>query len=311
MRSVQHAKHAQIARRARHAKPSSGPARSTLTAGLTAVLLPLCMVTPALADPGSVDPLAAATSTATIGAPVAAAAVRAPTAKQKADVRLSGPRGAVAPGSLSVAVRLQSDGKPVKDGHVRIEKRSGSGWAYAGRLLTRADGVGSGRVAVTASTQLRAVYAGSASRTAANSSAVTVNVTSGAAGLAALPAGQLRASGAFRQLAVHYASQQAGKPYRYGSTGPSSFDCSGLINYAFARAGKALPRTSGDMYRVSQKVRRGAQQPGDLIFMGSGGRIGHVGVYAGNGKFWDAPRAGRSVSLRPIYSSNYLVGRIN
>lgn len=299
-----------LARRAQHAKPSSNPSRSVLTAGLTAVLLPLCLTTPALADPGSVDPQASATSTATIAAP-AVAAVKAPTAKQKAVLRLSGPRGAVAPGSLPVAVRLQSDGRPVKDGHVRVEKRSGAGWAYAGRLLTRANGVGSGRVAVTATTQLRAVYEGSASRTAASSSAVTVNVTGGAAGLAALPPSQLRANGAFRQLAVHYASQQAGKPYRYGSTGPSSFDCSGLIKYAFARAGKSLPRTSGDMYRVSQKIRRGAQQPGDLIFMGSGGRIGHVGVYAGNGKFWDSPRAGKSVSLRPIYSSNYLVGRIN
>ena len=283
MRSV---KHAQLTRRAQHAKPALVSTRTALSAGLTAVLLPLTMATPALADPGTVDPGAAVSSTATTPAPAAAGTPAAATAKQKAVLRLSGPRGAVASGSVSVGVRLLSDCKPVKDGFVRVEKRAGSGWADAGRLLTRADGVGTGRVAVT------------------------VTVASGVAGTAALPPAQLRASGAFRQLAVHYASQQAGKPYRYGSTGPTSFDCSGLIKYAFARAGKSLPRTSGDMYRVSQKIRRGAQQPGDLIFMGSGGRIGHVGVYAGNGKFWDAPRAGKRVSLRPIYSSNYLVGRI-
>ena len=51
--------------------------------------------------------------------------------------------------------------------------------------------------------------------------------------------------------------------------------------------------------------------PGDLIFFrNSSGRISHVGIYAGGGKFWHAPRSGTVVKLAAIYSSNYVVGRI-
>ena len=164
--------------------------------------------------------------------------------------------------------------------------------------------MGSGKLSMTRSTKLRAVYQGSTTRTAAASAPMTVSV-------GAYSRAGSRQGGSFRQQAVRAAAAQNGKPYRYGSTGPSSFDCSGLIQFAFKRAGKALPRTSRDMYRVAQKISQSAKQPGDLIFMSSDGRIGHVGVYAGNGKFWDAPRAGKNVSLRPIYSARYYVGRIN
>ena len=114
----------------------------------------------------------------------------------------------------------------------------------------------------------------------------------------------------FRVQAVRVAAQQNGKPYRYGSTGPDSFDCSGLVKYSFARVGKSLPRTSGEMYRATQRIAPSQKQPGDLIFMSSNGKIGHVAVYAGDGMMWDAPTAGRTVSKRRIYSSSYYVGRV-
>lgn len=286
MLSVKHAK---------HVKPAFHPTRSTLSAGLTAVLLPLCLASPALADTVPVPADSAATSTATMEPSPSASPVEQ--VKQQTVVRMSGPRGTVAPGSHALAVRLLADDRPVKDGYVRIEKWTSTGWAYAGRLLTRADGLASGKLSMTATTKWRAVYQGSTTRTAAQSAALTVTVA--------------KASSTFRQKAVQAAAQQNGKPYRYGSTGPSSFDCSGLIQFAFKQAGKQLPRTSRDMYRVAQKLAKGQQKPGDLIFMSSDGRIGHVGVYAGNGKFWDAPRAGKNVALRPIFSDSYYVGRIN
>lgn len=288
MRSIKHAK---------HAKPVLHPTRSTLSVGLTAVLLPLVMAAPALADSAATASPTSATSTATTAEPTPS--VSPELAKQQAVVRISGPRGTVAPGNHAVAVRLLADDRPVKDGYVRLEKWTSTGWAYAGRLLTRPDGLGIGKLSMTRTTKLRAVYQGSTTRTATESAPMTVTV------------GASSRAGSFRQQAVRAAAAQNGKPYRYGSTGPSSFDCSGLIQYAFKRAGKALPRTSRDMYRVSQKISQSAKQPGDLIFMSSNGRIGHVGVYAGNGKFWDAPRAGKNVSLRPIYSSRYYVARVN
>ncbi|MBC7374332.1 MAG: C40 family peptidase [Frankiales bacterium] len=295
MRSSKHAK---------HVKPALHPTRSTLSAGLTAVLLPLCLASPALANSAPAASATSATSTATASGASPSASPGQDRAKQQTVLRISGPRGAVSPGRHAVAVRLLADDRPVKDGYVRLEKWTSSGWAYAGRLLTRADGLGSGKLSMTRTTKLRAVYQGSITRTAAASAPMTVTVGS------SLRAGSTQGGG-FRQQAVRSAAAQNGKPYRYGSTGPDSFDCSGLIQYAFRQAGKSLPRTSGDMYRVSQKISQSAKQPGDLIFMSTDGRIGHVGVYAGNGKFWDAPRAGKNVSLRPIYSASYYVGRVN
>ena len=282
MRSIKHAK---------HAKPALHPTRSTLSAGLTAVLLPLCMATPALAD-GTATTTTAATTTATAGTEPAPAPAPAP-AKIATSVRISGPGGIVSPGPQRVVVRLLAAGQPVGAASVRLDKFGADGWVYAGRVLTGADGLGTALVDAPRSIKVRAVYQGSATRTASTSAQLLISVAS------------------FRQRAVQVASQQNGKPYRFGSVGPDAFDCSGLIKYAFARAGKSLPRTSGDMYRVAQKISQSAKQPGDLIFMSSNGRIGHVGVYAGGGKFWDAPRAGKDVSLRAIYDSGYYVGRIS
>lgn len=308
MRSVPHARY-----QGKHVKPALHPTRSTLSAGLTAVLLPLCMASPALAEGEPTPTASPVTSTAdatpapettasttaeatpspSVSATPTATATAAP-AKATTEVRISGPGSTVAPGSYTIGVRLLADGRAVKDGYVRLERKKADGtWEYAGRLLTRADGLGSGKLSFTRSTRLRAVYQGSETRTADTSSEIVVRVAS------------------FRVRALQVAAQQNGKPYRYGSTGPNSFDCSGLVKYSFAQAGKALPRTSGEMYRATQRISPSQKQPGDLIFMSSNGRIGHVAVYAGDGMMWDAPTAGRTVSKRRIYSSSYYVGRVN
>ena len=301
MRSVPHARY-----KGKHVKPALHPTRSTLSAGLTAALLPLCMASPALAEGeptpsaspvSSASPEAAASpTTQATAAPTATSTPAAAPAKLQTELRISGPGGTVNAGSHTVAVRLLADGGPVKDGYVRLERKRADGtWEYAGRLLTRYDGLGSGKLSFTRSTRLRAVYQGSSTRTAAISREIVVAVS----------------SASFRVRALQVAAQQNGKPYRYGSTGPNSFDCSGLIKYSFARAGKALPRTSREMFAATQRVASSAKRPGDLIFMSSNGRIGHVAVYAGNGMMWDAPTAGRNVSKRRIYSASYYVGRVH
>jgi len=190
-------------------------------------------------------------------------------------------------------VRLLANGASVKDGYVRLERKTGSGWEYVGRLLTKSNGLATGKLNLQRSTRLRAVYQGSSTRTAATSGEIVVSVAS------------------FRQQAVTIASQQRGKPYRYGSTGPSSFDCSGLMVYVFKRVGKNLPRTSSAQLRATQRISKSAMRPGDLVFTQRGGRIGHVGVYAGSNKFWVAPKSGDVVRLQTIYTSNYVVGRVS
>lgn len=76
-----------------------------------------------------------------------------------------------------------------------------------------------------------------------------------------------------------------GKPYVWGATGPDSFDCSGLVQYALKQMGKSFPHYSGDQFNASNSV--GSPKSGDLAFFGGGGSQ-HVGIYAGNGKMFSA-----------------------
>ena len=113
------------------------------------------------------------------------------------------------------------------------------------------------------------------------------------------------------QRAVAEAKRHAGKPYQYGATGPHRFDCSGFTLYVFSRFGKSLPHSSSQQYAKVHKVAKTQKQLGDLIFMrNSSGRITHVGIFAGSGKWWVAPKTGDVVKLQTIYSSNYVVGRV-
>jgi cell wall-associated NlpC family hydrolase len=91
-----------------------------------------------------------------------------------------------------------------------------------------------------------------------------------------------------------------GTPYRHGGNTPESgFDCSGLVDYVFRDvAGVTLPRTADDISRVeATEVRRGDLASGDLIFFGQRGRISHVGIYVGEGRFVHAPNEGGTVRL--------------
>lgn len=114
---------------------------------------------------------------------------------------------------------------------------------------------------------------------------------------------------AVARRAVAAAASRQGTPYRYGAAGPRAFDCSGLTMWSFARAGRKIPRTAAAQYRASHKVPNAAKRPGDLIFYMSGGRVSHVGVYAGNDRVWVARRTGTRITLQKIYSRSYAVGR--
>ena len=82
-------------------------------------------------------------------------------------------------------------------------------------------------------------------------------------------------SGAAGQ-AVAYAYSKLGDPYVYGATGPSSFDCSGLVQAAWASAGVAIPRTTYEQVAALPAVSTSNLQPGDLLFFDGDGHVGHL-----------------------------------
>lgn len=100
-------------------------------------------------------------------------------------------------------------------------------------------------------------------------------------------------------IAIEFARQQLGKPYRYAATGPDSYDCSGLTMRAYGAAGLSLPHYSGAQYAMFPKVPTSELQPGDLVFRGPGGSA-HVALYIGNGLMITAPSTGDVVKIAPV-----------
>ncbi|MFD3998700.1 C40 family peptidase [Streptomyces sp. NPDC058548] len=105
-------------------------------------------------------------------------------------------------------------------------------------------------------------------------------------------------------IAVRAALAQRGKPYVWGAVGPSSFDCSGLMQYAYRRAGVRLPRTTWDQINAGKRIPRSAIRPGDLVFYRN---AAHVGMYIGDGRIVHAPRPGTVVRtadlhVMPVYA---------
>ncbi len=99
-------------------------------------------------------------------------------------------------------------------------------------------------------------------------------------------------------VVISYALAQVGKPYRYGAAGPAAFDCSGLIQSAFARIGVRLPHSAAGIGRLGTYVPRSAWTPGTVLAYG-----GHVGLYLGNGRMVHASRAGQPVKVANVYGN--------
>ena len=103
--------------------------------------------------------------------------------------------------------------------------------------------------------------------------------------------------------AVAFAYAQLGKPYVYGATGPDSYDCSGLVQAAWAAAGVAIPRTTYEDWDDLPHIPVSQMEPGDLIIYDG---EGHVGMYVGGGYIIDAPHTGADVERVPYDESWYI-----
>jgi cell wall-associated NlpC family hydrolase len=96
-----------------------------------------------------------------------------------------------------------------------------------------------------------------------------------------------------------------GKPYRHSGNTPAGFDCSGLVQYSYGKAGVNLPRETQAQRRGGQLVRVGELRRGDLVFFDQEGKkSSHVGIYLGQGRFVHAPSSGgrvRTDGLDAVY----------
>jgi len=105
--------------------------------------------------------------------------------------------------------------------------------------------------------------------------------------------------------AAEVALSMVGKPYRYGGNSPSGFDCSGLVQYSYRRAGVQLPHGTDGLRRYTYTIPQGNLQRGDLVFFDQlGKRASHVGIYLGNEEFVHAPSTGKHVNVA-AFSDRY------
>jgi peptidoglycan DL-endopeptidase CwlO len=139
-----------------------------------------------------------------------------------------------------------------------------------------------------AALQARAEAAAAAARGRANESVSSTPVVSGSGGA---------------RVAVQWAYKELGKPYVWGAAGPDSFDCSGLTQYVWAKAGVYLDHYTGSQWNEGRHVSRGQLEPGDLVFFGSD--LHHVGLYIGNGNMIEAPHSGADVRISGAFRSDY------
>ena len=117
-----------------------------------------------------------------------------------------------------------------------------------------------------------------------------------------------------RSQVVSYAMQFLGRPYVYGASGSSSFDCSGFTSYVYRNFGYSLNRSAAGQYSNGTAIDQSQMQPGDLILWrayGSSSTATHVGIYIGNDQYIHASSTGGQVTIDDMdYGSNarYVVG---
>jgi cell wall-associated NlpC family hydrolase len=187
-----------------------------------------------------------------------------------------------------------STGRLVKHVEVAVQGLVDGSWRTVGTAWTNADGNAIITLRPSRSTNYTFRYPGNGRLAPSRSNGVPIYVSQ------ADPA----------QIAVAAAAAERGKPYLWGAAGPSAFDCSGLAEYAWARAGVALPHSALAQFEDTRHISRSALQPGDLVFVAGDGYstdwqlIDHVGIYAGNGYWWVAPHTGTVVQLQHIYTND-------
>ena len=129
-----------------------------------------------------------------------------------------------------------------------------------------------------------------------------------AARLASFSSGSLPPLGHGAAGAVQAAESRVGDWYQWGAAGPNTFDCSGLVMWAYAQVGISLPHNSGAQYDDTTHIPISDVQPGDLVYPSDPGE--HVAMYIGNGEIIEAPHTGAQVHIIAMSSWFVLASRV-
>lgn len=147
--------------------------------------------------------------------------------------------------------------------------------------------------------------AAAAARARARQAAAARQAADASTGVAATGTGTAPVTGtvsaATEQRAVSEAESQLGKPYQWGAAGPDSYDCSGLVMWAYGRVGVHLDHWTGYQWQEGAHIPTSSVRPGDLLFFATDtsdpDTIHHVGIYVGNGEMVEAPYTGADVRI--------------
>ncbi len=108
------------------------------------------------------------------------------------------------------------------------------------------------------------------------------------------------------------AASRVGYPYVWGGSGPTTFDCSGLVQWSFAQAGVVMPRVAADQARTGPAIPFSQAQAGDLLFYRTDPTapdyISHVAIYLGKGLMIQAPEPGENVQIVPVALGSEFAG---
>lgn len=260
----------------------------------------------AAAPTHSSEPVRAAgtfSSTSTAAAPAAAAKTAAPAATASRYTVVSGDTLSGIAGAKNV-----SGGWQALFQLNAAELTQGADLIYPGQELTLSGTATTTKTPSTPSTEastspssttLSTTTSGSSDSSSSSSSsadAVTQSASTSSSSSATGSASGLAA-------AVSFAEAQVGDSYVYGATGPSSWDCSGLTQAAFAKAGISIPRVAADQAAATTHVSLSDLQPGDLLFWSSNGSdsgVYHVGIYVGDDKYVEAANPSTGVHVETV-----------
>lgn len=120
-------------------------------------------------------------------------------------------------------------------------------------------------------------------------------------------------SASTEQAALNEAESQLGKPYEWGAAGPDTYDCSGLVMWAYGQVGEHVDHWTGDQWNEGAHIPLSALRPGDLLFFATDtndpNTIHHVGMYVGNGQMIEAPYTGANVRYSDAFRPD-LIGAV-